>query len=774
MFDLSNLNDYEFELLCKDIMQRLLGKSLHTFSRGIDGGIDICDSAKNSNVIIQAKHYLNSRFSSLKGSLKKEASRISELLPHQYFICTSLSLTKKNKEQIVDMFSDVMQSIDNVIDAIEISAFLEEEDNRDIVNKHYKLWLCASNVLSLVNNQNVFIDCSELMLDIEKKVSLFVETKSYFEAKNKLGKNSVIIITGAPGVGKTTISSMLLLFFANEGYSVRYATDNNISNIKKVLSQDPLKKEIILLDDFLGQHYLKIRDSQPNELKTLMSFVEKSPNKRLIMNSRITILNEAVQSSITFREIMERHEKDKYLIDLDKMNLLEKAKILYNHLYFNELKPEYFSSIKQNKKYFSIVIHKNYNPRIIEYVTKPSFYSKVSHEKYVASIMGKLENPEDVWRDEFRNRLEEIDRILVNTLYSLTDGAVRFSELETAFNKRIRNEGRFDTSTNPFRDSLIRLTNSVLKSVEDRSETKISVINPSVNDYILSEISSNENEQIKIIKSAQFLEQIDKVGKSTAAKDVVRALIVNGECLKLKTLNNSPFFYFIKLVVELKIFDEGIGGLVAISLERAYQNLTYSSKDSYSDILHRLLDSSFFNFYFFAKVLVDPVKLHFIIAPLYLDALNSFFEKFMDVISVEYDTIYDRLVSVFREIILDKTGEKVQEVAEEILPDIAANVVEEYSEYINDYKHEFSNSLEEFVWDKLENEIYSKIETEIPEFDARLSIKATDFSVQNMKQSFDIAGALDAVLQEEKDYDSDERPTSGESEYVQIQRMFER
>lgn len=43
MFDLSNLNDYEFEILCKDIMQDLLDEELFTFSRGVDASVDICD-----------------------------------------------------------------------------------------------------------------------------------------------------------------------------------------------------------------------------------------------------------------------------------------------------------------------------------------------------------------------------------------------------------------------------------------------------------------------------------------------------------------------------------------------------------------------------------------------------------------------------------------------------------------------------------------------------------------------------------------------------------
>lgn len=43
MFNYKNLCDYEFEILCKDIMQKKLGVPLQIFARGRDGGIDITD-----------------------------------------------------------------------------------------------------------------------------------------------------------------------------------------------------------------------------------------------------------------------------------------------------------------------------------------------------------------------------------------------------------------------------------------------------------------------------------------------------------------------------------------------------------------------------------------------------------------------------------------------------------------------------------------------------------------------------------------------------------
>lgn len=349
MFDLSNLNDYEFETLCRDIMCEVLDTELHMFSRGADGGIDVCDSKIDPDIVIQAKHYCGSTYSNLRTSLHKEVEKVKKLNPESYYVFTSLPLTRKNKLEIIEMFSEYMKDISYVLDKTDIDRFLEKPETKDIVYKNYKLWLSAANVLPLVTNQNVFIDCEELMMDIENQVPFFVDTDAYMDSIRKLSNNNILIIVGAPGVGKSTISKMLVLYYASKSYTVRYVSNNSIAELKRVISIDRDKKEIILLDDFLGQHYMNLRESQPSELKTLIALIERSKSKKLILNSRITILNEAVQSSIVLREMMERHDRNKYLIDLDRMSVYEKAKILYNHLYFNYVPREYLASIKINR-----------------------------------------------------------------------------------------------------------------------------------------------------------------------------------------------------------------------------------------------------------------------------------------------------------------------------------------------------------------------------------------------------------------------------------------
>jgi len=776
LFDLSNLNDYEFELLCKDIMQRKLSTTLYTFSRGVDGGIDICEANKYPQIMIQVKHYVKSKYSNLHKSLQGEIEKVKNKNPKRYYVCTSLSLTKNNKDDIVEMFNGYIDNISSVIDQVAIDDFLQLPENIDIVKKHYKLWLCAANILSLINNQNVFIDCDELMIDIEKYTRLFVNTESFHIAKEKLNNNNVIIITGAPGVGKSTISKMLVCFFAKEKkYIVRYATDNNISDIKKVLSKDQNKKEIILLDDFLGQHYLKMKESQPNELRTLISFIEKSPNKKLIMNSRITIFKEAIQSSITFRELMEKHEIDKYLIDLDKMSLQEKAEILYNHLYFNDISKEYFREIKANKNYLKIVQHKNYNPRIIEYIATKRNYSTVLAKAYVVYIFNKLDNPEDVWKDEFTNRLDAADRILINTLYSLTDNVVDIGILEIAFNKRIQKNNYLDTSINLFDKTVKRLNDSLLKIIEQNAKSKISVLNPSINDYVKAEISKNPNEQISIINSAKYIEQIMKMTQSEEARESVLLLIKTKKILEMPVLKNSAFYYYFKLVVDWNLWDYITNDSLLLSVEKAYTNLSNDCKEEYAQLYFKLLNQRFNNDGL-KNIFMFVEKISFIIEPMQLEDVHKLFEILND---KYYDHDEDHDCEDYYKMFKIVIAEKIQESVLEEINDELNEIVSEYisnadSDQIYLYRKSESNYFENCVRDEIQDSIYEKIQAALISINSVLCIKCDDFDISEMQSECDVLGAINAELEEKLEPDEYEGHNSGKSDLLAVESMFER
>jgi len=766
MYNFENLNDYEFELLCKDIMEKKLNEKLYSFPRGPDGGIDICDAKENPNIVIQVKHYYKSSVSTLISALNKELAKVEELNLEKYYICTSYKLTRKNKDEIFQLFRKYMVDHSNIIDGIEINDFLEKETNRDIVNKHYKLWLCASNVLNLLNNRNVFIDCEELIDEINRDLPLFVQTKAYFEAIEALKKNNMIILLGSPGVGKSTLSKMLLLYYVENGYIVRYTTDNEISAIKKVLSSDHDKKELVFLDDFLGQHYLNIKDSRPNELKRLISYIKRNPNKKIILNSRITILNEAEQKFLQFGELMKDNKNSQYTINLDEMSLLEKAKILYNHLYFyfkNE-GSEYFVHIKKDKNYYKIIKHKNYIPRIIEYVTKYLDQEQVIPDNYFDHIMDKLDNPEDIWKDEFRNRLEEHDRILMHTLYSLTDTKIDIEILEKVFNKRVCLNGNMDTTINIFECVIKRLEKSLIKLIYDRDQKiYISVINPSVNDFLEKEIGSNPSEQLNIIKTATYIEQVSKVAQSQESKYFLVSEITSGKIIHLECFEHTRFYHYIKIIIEKSLYNSEIKNIVYTACKNLY--IIAENSFEYTELLYQVMNKEFVEFYDLNDIFLDCKKMLLLIDNVLNSEIGRISNKYIDTFDFtnhKNNKKYHEALEVFHELIIKKIIQNVYELVEDDLYSMAFDILDNYDHYeeiIKNFEHTIlskKDELESSLLSKAERKVESLIDDKINSLSPAFNIDIEEFDYCEILNYLDYSYAIEQALKD-KLYDNEQR-----------------
>lgn len=522
MFNYKNLCDYEFEILCKDIMHKKLGVPLQIFARGRDGGIDITDDTVSKNVVIQVKHYINSKYSDLISSLKKEVSKVAELKPEKYYVCSALELTPANKTEIFDLFAEYMEGSCNILSLNDIDEYLQDPANMDIVRKHYKLWLESANILEEIDSRDIFIDCETLLYNIKEEQREFVETFSYRQCIDVLERNRLLMILGMPGTGKTMTTKMLALYYAALGYRIIYTTNGDLQSIKKTLSVDKESKEIILLDDCLGQYYFRMKDTQENELMSLIKYVLMHKNKKLIMNSRVTIFQHAKDSYIELNSFIDTEKVRLQYIDMDSMTIEDKGRIFKNNLYFRNIPSYHYAQILKNNNYRWIVKHRNYTPRIIEYVTRQNVSSKIAADEYCDFIRRCLDNPTEIWRDEFNNRLKAEDRIFLTSLFSLTDVGVEDKVLRRVFNARITKRTDIDTTRNVWEAVLKRMEGTFVKIIENKGVRQIGAINPSVNDFLKNYLDENEPEVQEIRKNATEYIQIVR-GFGPDIVDIVRS-----------------------------------------------------------------------------------------------------------------------------------------------------------------------------------------------------------------------------------------------------------
>lgn len=557
MLNYRNLNDVEFEYLCQDIMQRKLNTVLHKFARGKDGGIDLADNVHTKNIIVQVKHYMRSSADQLIISLKNEVAKVKKLSPQQYYICCSKELSPQKVEEIYNLFSDYMDSPSNIITLNEIDDFLTAPANIEILKKHFKLWIESTEILQDIGNTNIFIDCESLLANIKNEENLFVKTSAFTNALKCLEDNKTLFITGNPGVGKTIISKMLILYYAAIGYRVRFSTNvSDLDELKKSLSRNPEMKEIILVDDCFGQAYFKMKESQNAEILSLINYVNSSANKLLILNSRITILKEAKEQKPELVKCFEGKQCKVYILDMTAMDNVEKAKIFYNHIVFNGMDNAYFSEIQKDKRYFNIIKHPNYTPRIIEFICNINRYKDVEPSQYYEFVMQQLDNPREIWKDEYERKLQKVDRILLLTLYSLSDSTVDESTVKECFEHRIAYEPDIDTTINQYEASLTRLMDGFIQLVYEHGTKKLAMINPSVNDYLDGRLNSSVLEKQQLIDNSFSIQQKKRLLSEGEFESFALAAISNHEiekCLFSGEWQKNAFISY--YVSKYKVFD---------------------------------------------------------------------------------------------------------------------------------------------------------------------------------------------------------------------------
>lgn len=116
---------------------------------------------------------------------------------------------------------------------------------------------------------------------------IFVPTRVYRKALHELSQNQVIIISGEPGVGKTTMAYLLALAFLQSDNLDGFMWANSIHDVYAMWEDG--QKQVFILDDFWGSifHDDYTRRNDENRLaKLIRRIIESEGDKRLILTTR--------------------------------------------------------------------------------------------------------------------------------------------------------------------------------------------------------------------------------------------------------------------------------------------------------------------------------------------------------------------------------------------------------------------------------------------------------------------------------------------------------
>jgi DNA polymerase III delta prime subunit len=299
----------------------------------------------------------------------------------------------------------------------------------DIVQSHIKLWLSNVAVLERVIRSAAYSYTAISRADVEAKVRVYAQNPSFKESRDKLEAHHVLIISGPPGVGKTTLAEMLAYAYIGEEWefvAIR-SLDEGFSAIIDA------KKQIFFFDDFLGRAALDARalSTKDSDLAKFIRRVRTTSNARFILTTRAPIFEEARRVSEYLAD--HRHDITKYVLDVGIYTRRIRARILYNHLYVAGTAKDHIRALWDAGTIAKIVDHKNYNPRIIEAMTDAIHVRDVPPKQYPSAFLDALNNPGQIWDTAFRTHIPPMCRNLLFALFFCSEYGAEIEELKLVF-----------------------------------------------------------------------------------------------------------------------------------------------------------------------------------------------------------------------------------------------------------------------------------------------------------------------------------------------------
>lgn len=497
-YDFSQLNDKEFEAIVADLLSIYFGKRIERFKPGKDGGVDgrfYSDSDKET--IIQCKHYLKTGYSGLISKLKNdEAKKVNKLSPENYIFVTSLPLSGDNKKEIKEIFSPYLKREDDIFGQEDLNDILS--NNSKVEEKYFKLWITSTNVFDRIINNAIKGRSQNELVRIQENSHKYVQTNNHERAIKMLEENHVVIISGEPGIGKTVLADNLALFYVSKGFEF-IDIQGSISEAENVYK--PETRQVYYFDDFLGSNYFEIiEDKKDSHVVKFIDRIKRDKSKRFILTSRTNIFKSGLLHSPVFST--KSIEQQEYLIKITSLSELDRAKILYNHIWFSDLTEEYIDELYIDKRYKEIIKHKNFSPRLIQFITDVNRVKDKGREGYWDYIVKTLDNPVDIWEDSFKRQSNSYVRALVN-LTVINGGTIREEDLRDSYNELIE----FKNLKNPshtekdFRSMSELAVKSFLNRENIYREIEFSLFNPSIADYVLKEHSTDLRELKNIFKA---------------------------------------------------------------------------------------------------------------------------------------------------------------------------------------------------------------------------------------------------------------------------------
>jgi hypothetical protein len=484
-YDFSTLSPRDFEDISRDLLQKELDVHLESFRSGRDQGIDLRYSipGDKTNLVIQAKHYARSGFNKLKSHLKnKELPKLAKLKtkPSRYILTTSVSFTPNRKNELFDILKPYCKSQGDIFGLDDLNNLLGKYS--DVEQNHFKLWLPSTAVLERLLHNRVFSQSALELDEIKRLISLFATTDALHRGRELLNDIGFCMLTGIPGIGKTTTARMLVAQHVHKNWEAVYLTGDAGEALEVF---NATKQQIFFYDDFLGLTSLGEQQLGKNEDKELLQLIKacnsNPTKKRLILTTRDYLYEQARRRN----ELLSREtgiETGKATVKVEDYTNPIRAEILVNHLYFYGVPAEVCSDFVSSGKAKESLFHPNYSPRIVETMCRMHKSFMKRPNQFEEQFIETLNSPSTIWEHAFRNQLTDKARELL-LVFATHEGTITLEALKHHFRLYCKHVGLAPIGFDPFFLGLLKELEGTFLSVENGDPHFVKYHNPGIKDF---------------------------------------------------------------------------------------------------------------------------------------------------------------------------------------------------------------------------------------------------------------------------------------------------
>jgi hypothetical protein len=174
----------------------------------------------------------------------------------------------------------------------------------------------------------------------------------------------------------------------------------------------------------------------------------------------------------------------------------------------------YHEALVKDRNYWKIIKHRNFNPRIIEWMTDQTRMLGLDSEDFVPHFIASLDDPTRLWEHAFNYQLSNEARHLLLALISMP-AEVFIDDLQVAFeslHQRMAQQYGFATTSRDFEKALKELDGNFVRTEQrlDGISARLTarLHNPSVKDFLQNHLARNPDEAFALCTSAPFFQQV--------------------------------------------------------------------------------------------------------------------------------------------------------------------------------------------------------------------------------------------------------------------------